>query len=105
MGRGGRGGRDVQEGGDIWIHIADSPMVNHPAAQATQVQSLGLEDPCRRKWQPIPVSLTRKSPGQRSLAGYSPRSHKRIRHNLATKQQQIADSQQKLTQHCKAVTL
>ena len=45
MGGGSRGGRDVQEGGDIWIHIADSPMVNHPAAQATRVQSLGLEDP------------------------------------------------------------
>ena len=45
MGGGSRCGRNVQEGGDIWIHIADSPMVNHPAAQATRVQSLGLEDP------------------------------------------------------------
>ena len=26
--------------------------------------------------------------GQRSLAGYSPWGHKRVRHNLATKQQQ-----------------
>ena len=28
--------------------------------------------PWRRKWQPIPVFLPRKSHGQRSLAGYSP---------------------------------
>ena len=88
MGRGGRGGRDVQEGGDIWIHIADSPMVNHPAAQATQVQSLGLEDPCRRKWQPIPVSLTRKSPGQRGLGGCSPRGRKESDATEVAKQQQ-----------------
>ena len=27
---------------------------------------------CRRKWQPIPVFLSGKSHGQRSLAGYSP---------------------------------
>ena len=28
--------------------------------------------PWRRKWQPTPVFLTGESPGQRSLAGYSP---------------------------------
>jgi len=28
--------------------------------------------PWRRAWQPTPVSLPRKSHGQRSLAGYSP---------------------------------
>ena len=27
---------------------------------------------CRRKWQPTPVFLPRKSHGRRSLAGYSP---------------------------------
>ena len=32
--------------------------------------------PWRRKWQPIPVFLTGKSHGQRSLAGYSPWSHR-----------------------------
>ena len=29
--------------------------------------------PKRRKWQPIPVFLSGKSHGQRSLGGYSPR--------------------------------
>ena len=40
------------------------------------VQSLGQEDPRRRKWQPTPVFLPGKSYGQRSLAGYSPWGHK-----------------------------
>ena len=43
--------------------------------------------PWRRKWQPIPVFLPWKSYGQRRLVGYSPWGHKRVRHNLATKQQ------------------
>ena len=42
----------------------------------------------RRKWQSAPVFLPGKSPGQRSLAGYSPCGHERVRHDLATKQQQ-----------------
>ena len=37
----------------------------------------------RRKWQSTPVILPAKSHGQRSLAG-----HKRLRHDLATKQWQ-----------------
>ena len=42
----------------------------------------------RRKWQATPVFLPRKSPGQKSLVGYSPWGCKRVRHDLATKQQQ-----------------
>ena len=38
----------------------------------TPVQSLGQEDPLRRKWQPIRVFLPKESCGQRSLACYSP---------------------------------
>ena len=36
----------------------------------TWVQSLGREDPWRRKWQPTPVFLPRESYGWRSLLGY-----------------------------------
>ena len=43
--------------------------------------------PWRRKGRPTPGFLPGKSHGQRSLVGYSPWSHK-IRHNLATEQQQ-----------------
>ena len=32
----------------------------------------------RKKWQPIPVFLPRKSHGQRSLAGYNPWSLKEL---------------------------
>ena len=32
----------------------------------------------RRKWQPTPVFLPGKSPGQRSLVGYSPWGHKEL---------------------------
>ena len=41
--------------------------------------------PWRRKLQPTPVFLPGKSHGQRSPAGYSPLGHKRIRHDLVTK--------------------
>ena len=34
---------------------------------------------------PFQDSFPWKSHGQRSLGGYSPRGHKRVRHNLATK--------------------
>ena len=42
--------------------------------------------PWRRKWQSTLVFLPGKSHGQRSLAGCSPWGHKRVRHDLATKQ-------------------
>ena len=44
--------------------------------------------PWTRKWQPTPVFLPGKSHRQRSLMGYSPWGHKRVRHDSATKQQQ-----------------
>ena len=40
------------------------------------------------KWQPTAVFLSGKPHGQRSLEGYSPWGHKRVRYNLATKQHQ-----------------
>ena len=58
--------------------------------------------PWRRKWQPTPVSLPRKSHGQRSLVGYSPWDGRRVGHDLVTKQQQetlanrLKDSSHKL---------
>ena len=46
--------------------------------------SLGWEDPLR-KWDLTPVFLPWKSPGQRTLAGYSSCGHKRVQHDLVTK--------------------
>ena len=42
--------------------------------------------PWRRKWQPTPIFLPRKSHGWRSLASYSSQGFKRVNHDLATKQ-------------------
>ena len=53
-----------------------------------QVQSLGQVDPWRKKQQPTLVFLHGEYHGQRSLAGYSPWDPKRVRHDLATEQQQ-----------------
>ena len=57
----------------------------------TWVQPLGWEDPLEETssiLQPTPVFLSRKSHGQRSLVGCSPRGHRGARHDLATEQQQ-----------------
>ena len=53
-----------------------------PTRQETQVQCLGWEDLLEKEWQPTPVFLPGKSHGQRILAGYSPRGHKRVGHDL-----------------------
>ena len=52
------------------------------------INSWVRKTPWRRKWQPTPIYLPEKSDGQRSLAGYSPWGHKRVRHSWTTKQQQ-----------------
>ena len=64
-----------------------SAIKNLAAIQKTRVPSLGQEDPWRREWQPTPVFLPGKSGGRRSLAVHSSRGGK-VRHDLATKQQQ-----------------
>ena len=52
-------------------------MVKHLSTMwETWVQSLGQEVPWRRKREPTPVLLPRKSHGRRSLVGYSPRGCK-----------------------------
>ena len=47
-----------------------------PAMWETWVQSLGQEEPLRRKWQPTLVILPGKSHGWRTLAGCSPWDHR-----------------------------
>ena len=46
--------------------------------QEMQVQSLGLEYPWSRKWQPSPVFFPGKFHGQRTLVGYSPQGSKEL---------------------------
>ena len=47
-----------------------------PETKETWVRSLSREYPLEKGWQPTPVFLPGKSPGQRNLAGYSPWGHK-----------------------------
>ena len=50
---------------------------NLSAMWETWVQSLGRKSPWRREWQPTLVFWPGESHGQRSLAGCSPRGHKK----------------------------
>ena len=58
-----------------------------PPKQETWFRSLGREDPLEKEMTPAPILSPGKSPGQRSLAGYSPWGH-RVGCDLATTQQQ-----------------
>ena len=58
-------------------------VVKNPSANAGDIMRCGFDPwvgkiPWRRKWQPAPVLLSGESHGQRSLAGYSPQSHKEL---------------------------
>ena len=50
------------------------------------------KSPWRRKWQPTPVFLPGESYRQGNLAGYSLWGHKRVGHDLATKQQKKTET-------------
>ena len=52
------------------------------------ILGLGIS-PWRRKWQSTPVFLPGKFHGQRSLVGDSLWGHKRVGHDLPTKQQKL----------------
>ena len=55
--------------------------------QETWVPSLGWEGPLEKEMATHSVFLPGKSHGHKSLVGYSPWGHKRVGHDLATKQQ------------------
>ena len=62
-----------------------SVVKNPPVKQETQVLSLSWEDPLDKKWQPTPIFLPGESHGHRSLVGYSPWGHKRVRYDWVIK--------------------
>ena len=66
-----------------------SVVKNLPAKAGDSLIPGSGRSPWGRKWQPTPLFLPGKSHRQRSLVGYSPRGCKRVRHDLATKQQYI----------------
>ena len=62
------------------VSFSDGPVVkNLHAMQEPQGPGFSVwvrTIPCRRAWQPIPVSWPGEFHGQRSLAGYSPQGHR-----------------------------
>ena len=70
-----------------WGFPGSSAEKNLSAMQETRLDPWVGKIPWRRKWQPTPLFLPGKSHGQRSLEGYSPWGRKRVRDDLATKQQ------------------
>ena len=76
----------------IWTSLGFliGSVVKNPPANAGDRQGSNPWDrkiPWRSTWQSTPVFLSGESHEQRSLAGYSPWGHKRVKHDLATKQQ------------------
>ena len=67
--------------------------------QEMLVRSLGREDPLKKEMSPTSVFLPGKFHGQRSLVGCNPWGHKRIRHDLATKQQVLWMKAVKFLEH------
>ena len=66
----------------VWMTSLVAQTVKHLSTMwETWVQSLGREVPWRKKWQPTPVLLPRKSHGQRSLVSMG---SQRVRHDWAT---------------------
>ena len=62
-----------------------SVVKNPPANVRDTLRSLSLEDPLKKGMANNCSILTRTSHGQRSLLGYSPWGHRRVRHNSMTK--------------------
>ena len=56
--------------------------------QKSRVWSLSQEDPLVKDMATHSSILPGKTHGQRSMVDYSPWGHQRVRHDLATKQQQ-----------------
>ena len=64
-----------------------SGVKNPPAKQETWVRSLAWEDSLEKEMATHSSILAWRIHGQRSLTGFSPWGHKRVKQDLATKQQ------------------
>ena len=65
---------------------------NPPALQEIWVLPLGWEDSLEEIMATHSSILAWRTPWTEDLVGYSPRGHERVRHGLATKQQQTKKS-------------
>ena len=75
----------------IWTSLVAQTVKRMSTMQETQVLFLGWEDPLEKEMAIHCSILAGRSHGQRSLADYSSRGCRKVRHDLATKQQQTAE--------------
>ena len=106
--------REVQDGGNIRIPMADSIGFRVPQTikSLLAMQETGLDPwtgkiPWRRKWQPTSVFLPGEFHGQRSLVGYGSWGHKELdmTEQLTHTWLIRVDVWQKPTHHYKAIIL
>ena len=72
----------------VWASLVAQMVKASVYSAGGQGSTLGQKDPLQKEMQPTPVLLPGKSHGPRSLVGPSPWGRKRVRHDLATEQQQ-----------------
>ena len=78
--------RPVKKKKNSFLFVHGSPVVkNHLPMQETRVSSLGGEDDLEKEMATQSSILAWEIPCKRSLAGYSPWSPKRVRHDLVIK--------------------
>ena len=78
--------KDPTAGLPWWLNGKNPPANTGDAGEAGLVPGL-RRSPGEGDLPPRPVFLPGKSHGQNSLVSYSPKDHKRLRHDLASKQQ------------------
>ena len=69
----------------ISLDFPGGPAVQN-SANAGDTGLISASGSWRRKWQPTPIFLPGKFHGQGRMVGYSQWSHKRVGHNVVTKQ-------------------
>ena len=76
---------------NLHMDFPGGSVLNNPPAKARDAGSIPGSRifPREENGQPSPVFWSGKSHGQRILEGYSPWGCKRVRHELATKQQKV----------------
>ena len=62
----------------LFILVSRASLVAQMVKNCISGRRPGFEIPWRREWEPTAVYLPRKSHGQRSLVGYSPRGYKEL---------------------------
>ena len=67
-----------------WVSLVAQTIKNPPLMQETWVRSLGWEDPLEKRVATHSSILAWRIPWKRNLAGYSPWSQQRVRHDWAT---------------------